>query len=70
MNAELVKYNPNKDKLEIYLYLLTDHKNNNALYYLTKEDITNIMRCSKYIYSFISDNNLLLHNLVKNNKSQ
>ena len=71
MNEEQLKLNPNeKDKLKIYLYLLSNHKTNNALYYLSKEDLINLMKCSKYIYSFVNDNNFLLHNLIKNNESQ
>ena len=70
MNEELALYTK-KDKLKIYLYLLSNNNNtNNALYYLTKEDIINLMKCSKYIYSFINDKNLLLRNLIKNNELQ
>lgn len=69
MNEELALYTK-KDKLKIYLYLLSNNDTNNALYYLTKEDIINLMKCSKYIYSFINDKNLLLRNLIKNNELQ
>ena len=69
MNEELALYTK-KDKLRIYLYLLSNNNTNNALYYLTKEDIINLMKCSKYIYSFINDKNLLLRNLIKNNELQ
>ena len=69
MNEELALYNK-KYKLKIYLYLLSNNNTNNALYYLTKEDIINLMKCSKYIYSFINDKNLLLRNLIKNNELQ
>jgi hypothetical protein len=69
MNEELALYTK-KDKLKIYLYLLSNNNTNNALYYLTKEDIINLMKCSKYIYSFINDKNLLLRNLIKNNELQ
>ena len=69
MNEELALYTK-KDKLKIYLYLLCNNDTNNALYYLTKEDIINLMKCSKYIYSFINDKNLLLRNLIKNNELQ
>ena len=69
MNEELALYTK-KDKLKIYLYLLSNNNTNNALYYLTKEDIINLMKCSKYIYSFINDKNLLLRNLIKNNEIQ
>ena len=69
MNEELALYTT-KDKLKIYLYLLSNNNTNNALYYLTKEDIINLMKCSKYIYSFINDKNLLLRNLIKNNELQ
>ena len=66
-----MQLNPNeKDKLKIYLYLLNNFKTNNALYYLDKEDIINLMKTSKYISSFMNDNNFLLHNLIKNNESQ
>lgn len=69
MNEELALYTK-KDKLKIYLYLLSNNNTNNALYYLTKEDIINLMKCSKFIYSFMNDKSLLLRNLVKNNESQ
>ena len=69
MNEELALYTK-KDKLKIYLYLLSNNNTNNALYYLTKEDIINLMKCSKYIYSFINNKNLLLRNLIKNNELQ
>ena len=69
MNEELALYTK-KDKLKIYLYLLSNNNTNNALYYLTKEDIIYLMKCSKYIYSFINDKNLLLRNLIKNNELQ
>ena len=69
MNEEVALYTK-KDKLKIYLYLISKYNTNNALYYLTKEDIINLMKCSKYIYSFINDKNLLLRNLIKNNELQ
>jgi hypothetical protein len=69
MNEEVALYTK-KDKLKIYLYLISKYNSNNALYYLTKEDIINLMKCSKYIYSFINDKNLLLRNLIKNNELQ
>jgi len=69
MNEEVGLYTK-KDKLKIYLYLISKYNTNNALYYLTKEDIINLMKCSKYIYSFINDKNLLLRNLIKNNELQ
>ena len=69
MNEELALYTK-KDKLKIYLYLISNNNIYNALYYLTKEDIINLMKCSKYIYSFINDKNLLLRNLIKNNELQ
>ena len=59
-----------KEKLKIYLSLISNSNTNNALYYLTKEDIINLMKCSKFIYSFMNDKSLLLRNLVKNNESQ
>ena len=69
MNEEVALYTK-KDKLKIYLYLISKYNSNNALYYLTKEDIINLMKCSKYIFSFLNDKNLLLSNLIKNNKLQ
>ena len=69
MSEEVALYTK-KDKLKIYLYLISKYNSNNALYYLTKEDIINLMKCSKYIYSFINDKNLLLRNLIKNNELQ
>ena len=69
MNEEVALYTK-KDKIKIYLYLISKYNSNNALYYLTKEDIINLMKCSKYIYSFINDKNLLLRNLIKNNELQ
>ena len=69
MNEEVALYTK-KDKLKIYLYLISKYNSNNALYYLTKEDIINLMKCSKFIYSFINDKNLLLRNLIKNNELQ
>jgi hypothetical protein len=59
-----------KEKLKIYLSLISNSNTNNALYYLTKEDIINLMKCSKFIYSFMNDKSLLLRNLVKNNEAQ
>lgn len=69
MNEEEMLMNK-KEKLKIYLYFLSNYNANNALYYLTKEDIINLMKCSKYIYSFMADKNLLLRNLIKNNEMQ
>ena len=57
-----------KEKLKIYLQFISNYNTNNALYYLTKEDIINLMKCSKYIYSFMNDKDLLLRNLIKNNE--
>ena len=54
----------------LYLSLISNYNTNNALYYLTKEDIINLMKCSKFIYSFMNDKSLLLRNLVKNNEAQ
>jgi len=59
-----------KEKFKIYLSLISNYNTNNALYYLTKEDIINLMKCSKFIYSFMNDKSLLLRNLVKNNEAQ
>lgn len=59
-----------KEKWRIYLYFISNYKTKNALYYLSKEDIINLMKCSKYIYSFMNDKNLLLRNLIKNNELQ
>ena len=67
MNEERVLMNK-KEKLKLYLNLISDYYNKNALYYLSKEDIINLMKCSKYVYSFINDKNLLLRNLIKNNE--
>ena len=67
MNEERVLMNK-KEKLKLYLNLISDYNNKNALYYLSKEDIINLMKCSKYVYSFINDKNLLLRNLIKNNE--
>ena len=69
MNEEEMLMNK-KEKLKIYLYFLSNYNANNALCYLTKEDIINLMKCSKYIYSFMADKNLLLRNLIKNNEMQ
>jgi hypothetical protein len=69
MNEERVLMNK-KEKLKLYLNLISDYHNKNALYYLSKEDIINLMKCSKYVYSFINDKNLLLRNLIKNNELQ
>ena len=69
MNEDLTIYTKN-DKIKIYLMLLGNYNTYNALYYLSKEDIINLMKCSKYIFSFLNDKNLLLSNLIKNNKLQ
>ena len=69
MNEALVNYTK-KDKIKIYLFLISNYNTYNALYYLTKEDIINLMKCSKYIFSFLNDRNLLLNNLINNNKLQ
>ena len=69
MNEDLTIYTKN-DKIKIYLRLLGNYNTYNALYYLSKEDIINLMKCSKFIYSFMNDKSLLLRNLVKNNESQ
>ena len=69
MNEDLTIYTKN-DKIKIYLRLLGNYNTYNALYYLSKEDIINLMKCSKYIFSFFNDKNLLLSNLIKNNKLQ
>ena len=69
MNEDLTIYTKN-DKIKIYLKLLGNYNTYNALYYLSKEDIINLMKCSKYIFSFLNDKNLLLNNLIKNNKLQ
>jgi hypothetical protein len=69
MNEELIPINKKK-RLKIFLDIISDFHNKNALYYLSKEDIINLMKCSKYVYSFINDKNLLLRNLIKNNELQ
>ena len=69
MNEEQTLIRKNS-KFKIYLSLISNYNTNNALYYLTKEDIINLMKCSKFIYSFMNDKSLLLRNLVKNNEAQ
>ena len=69
MNEELIPINKKK-RLKIVLDIISDFHNKNALYYLSKEDIINLMKCSKYVYSFVNDKNLLLRNLIKNNELQ
>ena len=69
MNEEIIPINK-KQRLNIYLSLISDYHNKNALYYLSKEDIINLMKCSKFVYSYINDKNLLLRNLIKNNELQ
>ena len=69
MNEELIPINK-KRRLKIFLDIISDFHNKNALYYLSKEDIINLMKCSKYVYSFVNDKNLLLQNLIKNNELQ
>jgi len=69
MNEEITLINKKK-RLKIFLNLISDYQKKNALYYLSKEDIINLMRCSKYVYSFVNDKNLLLRNLIKNNELQ
>ena len=69
MNEEIIPINK-KQRLKIYLSLISDYHNKNALYYLSKEDIINLMKCSKFVYSYINDKNLLLRNLIKNNELQ
>jgi hypothetical protein len=69
MNEEIIPVNK-KQRLKIYLSLISDYHNKNALYYLSKEDIINLMKCSKFVYSYINDKNLLLRNLIKNNELQ
>jgi len=69
MNEDLTNYTK-KDKIKIYLKLLGNYNTYNTLYYLSKEDIINLMKCSKYIFSFLNDKNLLLSNLIKNHKLQ
>ena len=69
MNEEIIPINK-KQRLKIYLNLISDYHNKNALYYLSKEDIINFMKCSKFVYSYINDKNLLLRNLIKNNELQ
>ena len=65
MNEEITLINKKK-RLKIFLNLISDYQKKNALYYLSKEDIINLMKCSKYVYSFVNDKNLLLRNLIKN----
>ena len=69
MNEETISMNKKK-RLKIFLNLISNYHNKNALYYLSKEDIINLMKCSKYVYSFVNDKNLLLRNLIKNNELQ
>ena len=69
MNDEITLINKKK-RLKIFLNLISDYQKKNALYYLSKEDIINLMKCSKYVYSFVNDKNLLLRNLIKNNELQ
>ena len=69
MNEEITLINKKK-RLKILLNLISDYQKKNALYYLSKEDIINLMKCSKYVYSFVNDKNLLLRNLIKNNELQ
>ena len=69
MNEEITLINKKK-RLKIFLNLISDYQKKNALYYLSKEDIINLMKCSKYVYSSVNDKNLLLRNLIKNNELQ
>ena len=69
MNEEITLINKKK-RLKIFLNLISDYQKKNALYYFSKEDIINLMKCSKYVYSFVNDKNLLLRNLIKNNELQ
>ena len=69
MNEEITLINKKK-RLKIFLNLISEYQKKNALYYLSKEDIINLMKCSKYVYSFVNDKNLLLRNLIKNNELQ
>ena len=56
-----------QDNLSVSIKQVLDRTNFSEV---EKEDIINLMKCSKYIYSFINDKNLLLRNLIKNNELQ
>ena len=69
MKTEELPMNKKKNS-QIFLNLISSYNTNNVLYYLSKDDIRNLMRCSRYIYSQINNENILLRNLVKNNELQ
>ena len=57
----LLKFEENNKK-KIFLECI---KKSNSLYYLEKEDIINLSKCSKSINLFVNHNYFLLRNLLK-----
>ena len=63
-----INYNyKEKEKINHYFNCINV---SNALYYLEKEDIIHLSKCSKSTNSFIESNNLLFLNLLYTNQSQ
>ena len=57
----------NKNKKQIFLDCLNI---SNSLYYLDKEDILNLSKCSKDINTFTTKNYFLLRNLLNSPQTQ
>lgn len=67
-NQDIINFNQEETnpKKDLYLECLNS---SNSLHYLEKEDIINLSKCSKSIYQYISEKNLLLFNLIYHNQS-
>ena len=67
MNSEQILINT-KEREKIHLFF-NCIKASKALYYLEKEDIINLSKCSKFSNSYIENNNLLFLNLIHSNQT-
>ena len=56
-----------KNKKQVFLDCLNI---SNSLYYLEKEDILNLSKCSKEINTFANENYFLLRNLLNSPQTQ
>ena len=67
-NLEVINFNKEdkNSKKDFYLKCLDS---SNSLHYLEKEDIINLLKCSKSIYDFVSSKNMLLFNLLYHSQS-
>ena len=66
-NIDIININNEEKNIQKNLFLKCLNKSN-SLYYLEKEDIINLSKCSKSTKVFIEENNLLFSNLLFHNE--